>query len=275
MNQPAPHSPKSRLSASKIACLFRCPREYAFRYILEVKESRNKALELGTQFHALLEGKNATVDVLRSFDAEYPWGHALRVMKAGYDVAMNLPEKSVAHEVKFENDEISVRIDEIRAGESGCWWMVEHKTASLLSATKKRTIPREIQACCYVAHVAEIAEVAWVAPEKFRGLVYTTTLKPLERRKKDETADKFGERMTSSTVLWQYHEYQLKHATMQWESMLTWFRTRIEEIHTLYDATKSVESLPGNTAQCERYGNPCPYMDFCHGCEETIAEKTK
>ena len=256
-----------RLSPSRISCLFRCPREFSFRYILEVKEPKSKPLLVGSQFHSMLEGKDADVNELLAADAEYPWCACLRRMVAGYNEAVKPLPPAIAREVVVESDNVKIVADELRMLPDGKFFLSENKTASILDKSKKQMLPNEIQMIAYTAHIGDIADQALLDADKFAGVLYTTTLKPMERRKKGEAIDVFGERLTSSTVVWEIPAEKFDRSKEKWAIMSEFSQRRIDEIAEIYTKHNSIDLIVGNSASCTRFGNKCPYWALCHGEE--------
>ncbi len=254
-----------RLSPSKIATIFRCPREYAFQYLLNVKTKKSKPLLFGTAFHQALEGKEPDLVDLKALDPEYPFHSALRTMLAGHKAATAPLPPSMAREVVYETPEIKLVADEFRVEDSGDWFLCENKTASTLDENKRLMLPNEIQMVCYAAHAPFIAETFWLDPAKFAGVIYMTSLKPMERRTKKETIDEFGARLTSTTHVWRYPVDKFRGVVDKWKTLTEFAEKRADEVQHVFDRDKGVDRLPCNSASCVRFGNRCPYFEVCLG----------
>jgi hypothetical protein len=262
----------SKMSASRISCLLRCPREYAYKYILEVPQAPAKPLLYGKAFHAMLEGKAPELADLAAMDADYPWGEALKIMLAGYKKAAEPLPAPLAREIHFETDRTQGYIDEVRVGDDARWYICENKTASKLSPIKRALLPRDVQMLCYVGHLCEISQQLWLDPLDFGGVYYLQTLKPMERKKVKETPEQFAGRLTSSTEVWTYLPKEFDRAHERFEVLQQFGERRAEEVHSVFDVTKTIDHVPHNTAQCERFGNRCPYFTQCHGEVKDDAE---
>ena len=253
---------RKQLSASQIQCLFRCPREYAYQYILKIPQPRNGAMLFGSAFHAAVAGETVDYEGLRVFDNDYPWAKALDVMISGHDFATAEVGARIAGEARVETDDTILIVDDV-VEKDGRWWLVERKTSGRLDESKRSWVPRDVQMVIYAGSVSEIANELFLNSADFGGVQYITTMKPSERRKKTETADEYGARMTSQTHVWTYPADIFETAVAQKQTLFSYAKMLQADIHRTYEQFMRVETLPANTACCTRYNSPCPFRGMC------------
>lgn len=251
-----------KLSASRITVIFRCPREYVYKYIMEIPEPWNKNFAMGKAFHEMLELKEPNLTELNAYDPDYPWTDALHVMRKGYDAAYPEHVNEVKREIHFENELRHGYIDSVLAEDDGSWVIGENKTrSSAMNDDEARMLPANLQVQIYVSAVPEIAEQLWLDPDLFKGVKYVTSIKPNERRKKTETKEEFGARLSSQTQVIEIPKAML---TGNPEPMLIQAMARAQDAETAFSSGNPMD-VPCNTAQCFRYNSPCPYFNRCHG----------
>ena len=255
---------RPRLSASQISCIFRCPREYAFNYIEHVPQPKSEALHFGSQFHEALNDKAWNISELEASDPDYPWSDALNVCLDGFMQATRSWYPAIAKEHWVETEDTILIVDQIGGEIQNGWWLTEFKTAGRLDENKRLLLPSEIQCLMYMGSLKEIADSLWLDPADCRGLRYTTTVKPAERRKKTESKEAFAKRLTSETHIWEYRADEFASAKQKKDGLMSYARKLQTEIHGLYDAAHDPRLLPASTANCARWGQPCPYFFRCH-----------
>jgi hypothetical protein len=249
------------LSASRISCVTRCPREYVCKYHMGLTEKKSEALLHGSAFHQMLDGKTPDLTDLRAADPEYPWADCLNVMLAGYKAEMQIiGGETAARELDLSTERFRLIVDEVRMV-GAQWFIVENKTAT--KEPKWARLPADVQNLLYVSQRDSIAQTCWVDPADFGGLIYTATLKPQERRKKNETAGDFSARLTSSTIskILRPEAFSSRSFT----ATIDWAEMQMDALDGCWNQSKSLEDIPANTASCERYGSPCPFFEVCHG----------
>ena len=259
------------LSASQITCINRCPREYAWKYLLKMKEPPVEALAYGSAFHRLTCGEDVDLSSLKSFDPDYPWKESLEVMLAGYREAMKTEPEPVISELEIATEEVKLIVDAILYEPTTEEWFIhEKKTAGKISEVKKRWLVDDVQMLMYVGNTNLIADKIALDPAKFSGVVYTQTLKPSERKKAKESPEEFANRLTSSTEVLKYEPWFFGAAATKLEKITSWASDRRDSICRMYEQSMDARSVPGNTSSCERYGRPCPYIDACFPCGDTV-----
>ena len=248
-----------KLSASRITCIQRCQREYIFNYVEKRPQPKSKALLMGSAWHEVLEGKEPKLEELNQIDPDYPWIDALVAMGKGYDQGFPEHVNEVAREIKFEDDLRLGYIDAVVSDKDG-WWVVECKTRSAeMDDNEAKMLPALIQNQMYHHAAPMISEDLWLDIGDYRGIKYVMTKKPAERRKKTETKEEFGARLTSDT---QVIEIPKAVLTGNPEPAMVQALARASEAEAAYQG--GIESVPCNTAACFRYNSPCPFFDLCH-----------
>lgn len=266
-------SPKRKLSASQVGVIMRCPREYAYKYILKYPDESTEALRMGTLFHSVVDGKTLLRSDFQGLDAsKYPWADALRVMISGFNrIKGMIPGDIVSSETRLEMPGFLGFVDKVVVDPKGNWRLVEIKTTARLAPEKQAWIPRETQICAYVANRDIIADFLDLLPEQFAGVLYIHTIKPQERRllagkkrETDETIDEWGARLTSTTVIWDLPARLFAGARQVYETSFTLAGHLRDYFDQQFAVRNSVDDVPGNTASCIRYNKPCPYFNNCH-----------
>ena len=248
-----------RLSASKMSCIARCQKEYVFRYIEKREEAKSKALLFGMAWHYTLEGKEPNLEELNAIDSDYPWIDALVVMGKGYDAGFPEHVNEVQREIKFGDEEVLIGYVDSVISDDG-WWICENKSRSAdMDDNEAMMLPALIQTQIYHHAAPEIAEQLWLDIADYRGIKYVCTKKPGERRKKTETKEEYGARLTSET---QVIELPKAVLTGNPEPAMVIARARAEEAERAYQG--GIESVPCNTASCFRYNSECPFFSLCH-----------
>jgi len=252
------------LSCSQINCLFRCPREWVYKYILKYKDVPTDALRIGRVFHSLCEGKSIDDAFLakEGLDLSFPWKPYLKTMYAGYMVVRDSLWKNYATEFVFENRVIKLITDEIVTDDDGNWKILERKTAGRRDDNKPAMLTGDLQVNLYTAYKDQIAEELWLDPSKFQGVDYLISLKHMERRKKTESVEEFSERFTSET---DYHYVPKEVLNPDGAMNVMDFAHRIRsEIKETYATKPEARLIPCNTQSCIRFGKPCPFFKECY-----------
>lgn len=253
------------LSASQLSCLNRCLREWVFRKILKYPEEKTEALIIGGLFHRLCEGKTIEEKDMSGLKSGFPWQRYFSTMLAGYKLERaKYPAETAGCEIEWEDEQVKMYIDELAVRPDGRWYMAERKTASAQDQNRRKMLARDMQTGLYVSRRHQIAEKFWLDPGKFAGVLYFITLKPMERLKKGESLEEFGERFTSSTDSW-----EIPAATiLQYQGMvirsLSYGEKQREIASESFLQNNRIEDVPCNTASCIRFGKPCPYFKNCH-----------
>lgn len=256
-----------RLSASRISVLARCQREYIYNYTMKIPQEKSKALLLGSAWHEMLELKVPDLTELDNIDPEYPWADCLFSMMRGYDKGFPEHKDEVAREIKVEDDIRICIIDGVVVDSAG-WWIVENKTrSSAMDMNEARSLPGLIQVQMYAHAAPFVAEQAWQDPDSFAGVKYVTTIKPAERRKKTETKEEFGQRLSSET---QVIEIPKSCLTGNPEPAMVQALARAQEADRAFESGNPMD-VPCNPASCFRYNSPCPYFSLCY--KEEVHER--
>ena len=251
-----------KLSASRVKVIHRCQREYVFNYIMKIEQPWNKNFAFGKAFHEMLELKEPNLAELNAYDPDYPWADALHVMGKGYEVGFPEHVNTVQREVKVENDIRLGFIDGVVASpDANEWWITETKSRSAaMDDNEARMLPADIQVQIYATAYQEVAEQLWLDPDAFKGILYVCSIKPNERRKKTETKDEFGARLSSYT---QVIELPREILTGNPEPMMVQSFARAQEAELAFSSGNPMD-VPCNTSSCFRYNSPCPYFSRCH-----------
>lgn len=262
-----------RLSASQITTVQRCMREWAFKYILQIKDTTvSPALTIGKAFHKLCEGSAVGAEDFQGLDVNYPWVHYLKTMYAGYRQVRKEFAPAVAHEIVYEDERMKMYIDEIAVDDTGAWWMIERKTKAKDLPTAKSMIVNELQANIYVSNYENIADDYMLDPSQFQGLLYFTTFKPMERKGKKETPEDFGARMTSETIAWTIPRIYFinDQSTATLNNVIDWAEISCGQAMSLWERNQNYEDIPISTQSCYRYNRPCPYFEKCHAKPDDV-----
>lgn len=261
------------ISKSQAECLEECPRKFAYRYIEKVPEpKKSKALAIGSAFHALIEGDNATFDSL-TMELErdaYPHGPVLKKMKLSYDEATHeLPQVKKA-EVEFLHESparvlVKGYVDAVRVEPSGAWFISETKTASSVDKNKHLLLSSDLQVATYVAARAQVALAVMVDPALFQGVIYSITTKPRERLGKKESADEYVARCSVETHVWKLGPEIVERAEKIAYAKYTYADEMRSYIKSVYQKSGNADLVPQNQKSCFNYNSPCPYFERCYG----------
>ena len=161
--------------------------------------------------------------------------------------------------MKVEND-LRICIVDAVAVDGDRWFIVENKTRSDgMSDDEARMLPAKIQVQMYHHSVKDIADELWLDPAGYQGIKYVMTKKPGERRKKSETKEEFGARLTSETSV---VEIPKSCITGNPEPAMVQALAIASAAETAYKS--GIENVPMNTEACFRYNSPCPHFSLCH-----------
>lgn len=262
-----------RLSASQMQTLFRCPKEYLYRYILKEPQPSVEALMMGTAFHSVTNIHCSDREISDSIDKMslgdlkedlYPYRDALKSMVLGHRRATaTLPDVRM-REFKIETPQILGFIDSVRVDPMGKWWIAETKTVSRLDIDKRFMLPNDLQVVTYVTHRDVVSKSMGLDPNGFLGVVYETTRKPQERRKIAETLPEYGKRLTSETTVWNVPAIEFRDAQNVFQSSLDLATNIRSEVHKRFERSKKEADVPANTQSCVRFNQKCPYFTKCH-----------
>ena len=239
-------------SASQCETLLSCQRKWYFKYIRGFKEPRSANLLFGSTFHAAIEDHildredttKKTLIELASMD-DHPWESQLQVMLQSYWEAQTW--KEVLTEVDFTDEFYGVR--GIFDGFSEDGFIIERKTTGMPFKNLTEVLPR-LQLGLYIG----LSPVA----NDVRGFRYVETKKPTERRRKNESNEAFGNRMTCSTQV-------IEHVLTEKQKKALYERS-IRIVDYCEKLSKTAQETPeGNPGACHSFGQKCHFFGLCHG----------
>lgn len=262
-----------RLSASQVTTLFRCPREWIYKYVLQYKTEPAQALAFGTAFHAVMDGQEP--DMRGLDESGYPYNQALKVMRDAANKELAALPEEVAREVRIERPGMLGFVDKVVAKPNGKWKIVDYKTCSVFDKNSPAMVPGEIQMITYVAMRQEVADACDLLAEDFDGIAYIKIRKPTERRKKAESVVDLASRLTCEARTYNFSKNHFHQADVIFETTYSYARHLLAYAKETYERNYSPTAVAGNQQACVRYGKPCPFFGFCYPgvkVEETSEE---
>ena len=238
------------LSITKIKAFKSCRRMYQLRYIEGLKPvQKADALEIGSNYHALIEGLNNTGCLP---PAEDDWSKEL-AMATAYQKYIYPNFKVVAAEQKVEfdlgdGDKLIGYVDGI--ADDG--YIVEHKTSGLdITEAYEYNLLWDEQILAYMLMTGA------------RKVHYTVCRKPTIRQKQNESAEEFFNRM----VAWYDEDTESKIRLLEIERTdeeVEEFRdTLFNMLRIMKEAERNDADIYRNTCHCNMYGRRCEYSSIC------------
>lgn len=265
------------ISASQIATIQRCDREYLFKYIMKMAEEPSTALFMGTAFHEVVDTPEllATMCFPMLNESKYPYKRVISKMVKAHKIATQGLPSVTAKEVKISHRvggvEVLGFVDAVRSSQDS-WYLSERKTAGRIETAKQLYLKNEIQVAGYISARDVIAAQLDLNLEAFQGLTYETAEKPQQRMGKRDTPDLFALRATSKAVVWTVPASEYAHCRKVFHASVTWADERREKISRVFGVNHDMFEIPGNTAACTRWGQKCSYFKVCHGAGVSDAD---
>jgi hypothetical protein len=268
------------LSHSGAQCARDCKKKYYYRYergLRRIGGYVTDALSLGRAWHQTMAQYWATRDpsaiVLPSGELDQV---RVRAMMAGYlaqwgghnQVVCSLSEQSLTAPIRNVRASRSFHqlaiMDMVALQNDGRVWLWEHKTTSRLDPAYLEKLHTDDQITGYVSALQHNG----IAIE---GVVYDVVVKAALRRRKDDTLEDFGARLTERylTSPELFHRERLVIGSQQiddWRADL--WQTTQEILHC-----RRARIWPRNTGRCYDYFSVCEFHDLCvnGGSEALIA----
>ena len=238
------------LSITKIKAFKSCRRMYQLRYIEGLKPvQKAEALEIGSNYHALIEELNNTGSLP---SAEDDWSKEL-AMATAYQKYIYPHFKVVAAEQKVElnlgdGDKLIGYVDGI--ADDG--YIVEHKTSGLdITEAYEYNLLWDEQILAYMLMTGA------------RKVHYTVCRKPTIRQKTNESAEEFFNRM----VAWYDEDTESKIRLLEIERTDAEVAEFEKNLHNMLRIMKEAErndaDIYRNTCHCNQYGRRCEYSSIC------------
>ena len=234
-----------KISVSQLKQFKACRRAWYLHYIEDLEpRRRSDALEVGTNYHALIEQMyNEGVVSVEAGDNSKELAMALAYGKYIFPkVKIKNAEEWLEKEV-YPGIVLHGRVDGLT--DNGI--VVEHKTTS-----------REIGAEYEFNLLWDEQVLAYMYLTGTRRIIYTVCRKPTIRQKKDETDEEFFERMCT----WYDDDTESKIRTFDV------IRTDDEVEDWLDEFIDTAKQMDGkscyrNTLHCQSFGSECPYKSIC------------
>lgn len=234
-----------KVSISKIKCFKSCRRLYKLKYIegLEPRE-KPQALELGSNYHKILEELNNGEDIINVDDYSKE-----RAMARAYQKYIYPKVKVVETEKHLEmnlgnGNSLHGYIDAI--ADDG--YIVEHKTTgSDVTEQYEYNLLWDEQILAYMLLTGS------------RKVYYTVCRKPTIRQKKNETEEEFFNRM----INWYDEDAESKIKLLKIERTDEEVNQFKDELQSIIAEMSDTNYYYRNTCQCNVYGRRCEYSSVC------------
>ena len=244
-----------RLSISKIKAFKACRRLYELRYVEGLRPiQRAEALETGSNYHQLLEGLNATGQLV---DVDYSKEQAMAYAYKKYIYPnFHVVEAEKWLELDLGNDDKLVGIVD---GVADDGHIVEHKTTSMeITEQYEYNLLWDEQILAYMLLTGH------------RKVWYTVCRKPTIRQKQNETEEEFFNRM----IEWYDTDTESKIRLLEIERTdeeVEQFNAELDAIRyemknaEISNKHKTVKAGPfyRNTCHCDKFGRRCEYSSVC------------
>ena len=238
-----------KCSISRLKLFKACRRAYYLKYIEGLEPvQKSEALEIGTNYHELIEG---LYNIGSLPPAEDDWSKELAMAKAY--------EKYIYSQFKVKSVEewaegivgkhiLIGRVDGI--AEDGS--LVEHKTTSLNLDEYEFNLQWDEQMLAYM----------WLTDTTH--IWYTMIRKPTIRQKKDESEEEFFQRM----INWYNEDTDSKIRVVKLERTRDQIADCIKELWWIMDDIESLDTQDisrwsKNTCYCNHWGRRCEYANIC------------
>lgn len=238
-----------RLSISRIKAFKSCRRRYQLRYLerlLPVEKS--EALEVGSNYHKLLEACNTSVDAFEELLRENPYSKeaamALAYRKYIFPrFHVTCAEKWIEYDLGDGNKLVGC-IDALADDGS----IVEHKSVgSDITEQYEYNLQWDEQILAYMMMTGA------------RKVYYTVCRKPTIRQKQNETEEEFFKRM----IEWYDVDTDSKIRLLELyrsDAEVEQFRL---DLMAMVDEMSNARNFYRNTCHCNMYGRRCEYSSVC------------
>lgn len=233
-------------SISRLKLFKACHRAYFFKYVENLEPvQKAEALEIGTNYHELIEKMYKGEDITGSYTKEDAMACAYRKY-----IYPQFKVKAVEEweEKQYNTHIIHGRVDGI--AEDGA--LVEHKTTSLNLDEYEYNLQWDEQMLVYM----------WLTGANH--IWYTIIRKPTIKQKQSETDEDFYKRM----VEWYDDDTDNKIRVLRLERTAKEIEDCIRELAWTMDDIESLKNAPmqkysKNTCYCNHWGRRCEYSDIC------------
>lgn len=233
------------LSISKIKAFKACRKMYFFKYVEQLEPvSKSEALELGSNYHALLEQLNKT-GALPECDYSKEYAMAKAYEKYIYPCFKVVEAEKWIEKELTPTDKLIGIVDGL--ADDGC--IVEHKSyggSESMEAYEYNLLWDE-QILAYMFMTGK------------RKAHYTVCRKPTIRQRQNETAEEFYERM----VAWYDEDTENKIKLIEVERTDEEVEQFDKNLYEILYTMKSSTNFYRNTCHCNTYGKRCEYSAIC------------
>lgn len=260
-----------RLSYSASSTLLECEQKYVYSRILKVPEDPDApdshALSFGSAFHYVCESTMhcrtpevpaLTQEAIQIYGLDSADYYKLAACLTEYfklHTASGL--KVVACEVEvFIEGYYLAYVDAVMEAEDGGWWICDLKTAGTLNELTFKRLQYDVQLNLYASYAYKVAELVNLDIDKFQGVIYRTTRKPMVKPQKAEPIADYIRR--AKVVSWSAY---VRKTDLHIEETRDRFRRLFERATELKDGAEPFR----NYGACGSWGRPCPYWSHCYG----------
>lgn len=269
----------TRLSYSSSTTLSNCQMKYFHYKVAGTKKDPDcrddfTAFNVGKAFHQILENtmhQKSTVEMIEEVCVFYKVEEHQAMIHAMVLKYLKVHKKSgldcVGCEMELLNDIFIGFVDAVMKDDKGGWWIVDLKTAAMVSPLTFAKLGTDTQLNLYASFAPQIAEYYGLDLNKFKGARYRVTKKSRLKRKASEEYNDFVRRVFAGI---ESYDAIIPLKVMDPDKAYR----KHKALHTMSMAYRGNEYTPmPNYSYCDSFFRPCEYFSQCHGQTYTEAVK--